>query len=86
MLYRAVAQLVLMFGSETRVLLAAMERKVEGTHTCFLQCIMWKQTQRLDDGTWEMASVEVVQEAAGMMSLMSYICRGQANVAQWVSL
>ena len=36
MFYRAVAQVVLMFGSETWVLLVTIEKKVEGTHPCFL--------------------------------------------------
>ena len=38
--YRAVAQSVLLFGLENWVLSEAMERKVEGTHTCFLRQIM----------------------------------------------
>ena len=40
MFYRAVEQAVLIFGSDTWALLAKIERKVEGTHTCFL----WKIT------------------------------------------
>ena len=51
MLYRVVAQAVLLFVSETWVLLASMEHKVEGTHMCFLQQIMGKLTQRIADGT-----------------------------------
>ena len=34
--YREVIKEVLLFGAENWVLLAAMERKVEGTHTVFL--------------------------------------------------
>ena len=36
---RVVAQAVLFFGLETWVLTAAMEKKVDVTHTCFLQNI-----------------------------------------------
>ena len=36
MFYRAVVQEILMYGSETWVLLAAMERKAEGMHTGLL--------------------------------------------------
>ena len=61
MLYRAVIQAVLLFGSETWILLEAMERKVEGTHTCFLRQIMGTRAQRLADGTWETPWAEVVQ-------------------------
>ena len=35
MFYRAVAQVVLLFGLKTWVILADMERKVECTHTDF---------------------------------------------------
>ena len=35
--YRAVTQAVLLFGSETWVLLAAMERTVEGIHARFMR-------------------------------------------------
>ena len=53
MFYRAVVQAVLLSGSETWVLLAAMERKVEITQTFFLRHIMGKWAQRIADGTWE---------------------------------
>ena len=43
MLYRALAQAVLIFGCDTWVLSAAMDRKVEGTHTGFLRQITGKQ-------------------------------------------
>ena len=43
-LYREVAQVVLIFGSETWLLLAKIERKVEGTHAFFLRQISWKQS------------------------------------------
>ena len=35
MFYRAVVQAILLYGSETLVLSAAMEKKVEGAHTGF---------------------------------------------------
>ena len=42
MFYRGVVQAVLLSGSETWVLLAAMERKVEITQAFFLRHIMGK--------------------------------------------
>ena len=72
---RAVAQAVLFFGSETWVLSEAMERKVDVTHTCFLQNITGTLAQRIADGTWETPGAEVVQEAVGMQSVMTYIGR-----------
>ena len=43
MFYKAVAQAVLLFGYDTWVILAAMERNVEVTHTGFLIQITGKQ-------------------------------------------
>ena len=42
MFYRAVVQAILLYELETWVLLAAMEKKVEGVHTGFLQNITGK--------------------------------------------
>ena len=50
--YRAVIQVLLLFGVETWVILAAMEWKVDGTHTSFLRQIMGKRARRVLDGTW----------------------------------
>ena len=86
MFYRAVVQAIILYESETWVLLAAMERKVEGTHTGFLRQITDKQTRRFGDGTWETPRAEGVQEEAVMQSAMTYIGRRQANAAQWVAL
>ena len=60
---RAVAQAVLLFGSETWLLSAAIERKVYVTHTYFLQHITGTRAQRIADGTWETTGAEVVQES-----------------------
>ena len=86
MFYRAVVQAVLLYGSETLVLSAAMERKVEGAHTGFLQQITGKRARRLGDGTWKTPGAEGVREAAATQSDMTYIGRRQATVAQWVAL
>ena len=42
MFYRAVAQAILLYCLDTLVLLEAMEKKVEGSHTAFLRHIMGK--------------------------------------------
>ena len=51
MFYRAVVQAVLLYGPEIWIILAEMERKVEGTYTGFLRQIMGKQERQLGDGT-----------------------------------
>ena len=51
MLYRSVTQAVLLFGSATWVLSAAMERTVEGTHIGFLRKITGKRAWREEERT-----------------------------------
>ena len=49
--YRAVVQVVLLFGSKTWVLLSAMLNKLEGLHMGFLQREMGMKARRLGDKT-----------------------------------
>ena len=86
MFYRAVAQAVLLFGSETWVILEEMEKKLEGTNTGFLIQITRKRARRVADGTWETPWAELVREVAGTQLAMTYIGRQQATVSQWVAL
>ena len=60
MFYRAVSQVILLYGSETWFLSAAMEKKVEGEHTYFLRQITRKQARRIVDRTWETPKAGVV--------------------------
>ena len=84
--YREMAQAVLFFGSEAWVLFESMERKVEGAHTGFLRQIMGKRVRRIVSSTWKTPRSEVVQEAAVMQLVMTYIGRQQATVEKWVVL
>ena len=86
MFYRTVVQEVLLYGSETWVLSASMERKVEGTHTGFLQQITGNHAGRLGDRTWEMPGAEGVWESAVTQSDMTYIGRRKATVEKWATL
>ena len=86
MFYREVVQSILLYGSDTWVLLETIEKKVEWEHTGFLRHITGKRSQRIVDGKWETPGAEVVWEAVGTQSAMTYIRRWQANVAQWVAL
>ena len=65
MFYWEVAQAILLYGSEMWVLLAKMDKKVEGEHMGFLRNIVVKQARRIVYGTWETPGEEVVQETAG---------------------
>ena len=64
MLYRSVTQAVLLFGSATWVLSAAMERTVEGTHIGFLRKITGKRAWREEERTRSKPAAEEVREAA----------------------
>ena len=52
MFYRVVTQTVLLFGSETWVLPAAMEMTLGGTHTGFMRKIMGKRFKQKAYGMW----------------------------------
>ena len=45
-----------------------------------------KRARREADGTWVTPKVELVREAAGTQSEITYIRRIQGTVAQWVAL
>ena len=84
--HRDMKQAVLLFGSDTWVILAAMDRTVADTLTGFMRQIMGKRARRKTDGTWVTPRVEIVQKAAVTQSGMTYIGRRQSTVAQWVVL
>ena len=84
--YRAVVQAVLLFGSESWVLSAAMEKTVEGVHTGFLRRIMGKRAQRITGGMWVTPAAGEVWEAMGTQLAATYIGHRQGTVAQWVAL
>ena len=65
-IYREVVQVVILFGSESWILSAAMEITAEGTHTVFLQQITGKQMWQRMDGMWVTLEAEEVWEAAGV--------------------
>ena len=75
-------QAVILFVSDTWILSAAMERTVEGTHTGFLRKILGKQARRKLDRTWFNIKEELVREAAGTQSEMTYIRIIQGVVSQ----
>ena len=56
--YRAAVQAILLYGSETWVLLASVAKKIEGTHTDFLQMITGRRAKRFGYETWETPRAE----------------------------
>ena len=51
MLYQAVVQVVLIFGADTCVLLAAMSKKLEGVYMNFLRQVTGNTAKQQRDGT-----------------------------------
>ena len=78
MLYRAVEQAVLLFGSDTWLILAGKDWKIEVAHKCFISHITWQRSRQIADGKWEMPGTEVVWETAVTQSVMTNIGRRQA--------
>ena len=80
------AQVVLLIGSQTWILSAKIERKVEGSHMGFLSHITVDRALRKVEGIWETSRAVLVREAAGTQLVMTYIGRQQGMVSQWVAL
>ena len=71
--YRVVVQVVILFVSRCWVLLAAMERTVEGTHTGFLRQITENRARRRTDKIWSTPVVEDVREVMGTHLAKTFI-------------
>ena len=84
--YRVVVQVVLLFGSETWVLSAAILNKLEGVNVDFLRQVTGIKAQRLGDETWTKEGPDRVHQAAGTKPLQEYINKRQATIAEWVGL
>ena len=56
--YRAVVQVILLYASETWVLLASIAKRIEGMHTEVMRIITGKRANILGDGTWETPGAE----------------------------
>ena len=67
----------IIFGAETWFLLAAMSRKLEGVHVCFLRQVMGKKAKRRSGGTWISKSAVKILVEAGIQTLGAYIDRQQ---------
>ena len=59
---------------------------VESSHVGFLRHITGEWVIQQANGSWETSAAEEVLQAVGMQSVVTYIGRCQAKVAQWVAL
>ena len=79
-----VFQAVLLFGSGTWVLMAAMLQNIEGVHVGFLRQVMGIKARRLGDETWRKEGTERVLQTAGTKPLWEYINKRQVALVEWV--
>ena len=63
-----------------------MSRNLEGLHVGLLRRITGQREVQQEDRTWRQVAAEKVLEKAGTQSLITYIGRRQATVAEWVAL
>ena len=86
MFYRAVVQVVLLFGAETWFLTAEMSQNMEGLHVGLLRQVMGKKENRERYGTWISEAAAKVLKESGTQILGEYIDKWKASVAEWVAL
>ena len=84
--YRAVVQAVLIFGSETWMLLVAIEKRPEGFHMVFHQKVTGKTACLQWDGKWKRKGEASFLRETGPQNLGEYIYCKQTTVAEWVTL
>ena len=85
MMYKVVAQLVLLYGSEIWVTTGDMLKVLEGFHHREARRIMGMAETRGAGGEWEYPLVVAEMEAAGLHPIRDYIRRRQSTIAENVA-
>ena len=84
-MYKEVAQSVLLYGSESWVVTGAVLRVLEGFHHFESMRITGMAGKRVTDREWEYPPVVAALEAAGLHSIQEYICRRQTTIVAHVA-
>ena len=84
MLYKAVAQTVLIYGIDSWVATRAMLKLFEGFHHRATQKIAGMTDRHTEDREWEYPLVVDALEAAGIWSIKEYIQRQKATISAQV--
>ena len=85
MMYKAVAQTVLLFDSNSCVVTLEMLKVVEELHHRLVWWIKGMMYRRADNGEWEYPLVDDAMESAGLCLIKEYIQRRQATIAAQVA-
>ena len=83
--YKAVAQAVLLFGSEMWVLTSMMERDLYSFYHRVAQRITGKQLQRRRDGSWEYPPPTEAMGEAGFEGIRKLFTSRQNTGAQYIA-
>ena len=81
MLYKAVVQTVLIYGSNSWVVMGEMLKVLEGFHHWVDIWIPGKTARRTVDGAWEWPPVADAMYIEGICTIKEYIKRRQAIIA-----
>ena len=83
--YIAVTQAVLLFGSETWVLTARMEKALDSFQSRVAMEIMGRQPRRRKDGSWVYLPLARVMKETGMVEIRTSILQRQNTFAQFIA-
>ena len=84
--YISVTHDVLLFGSETWVLTARMEKALDSFQSRFARKITGRQPRRRKDGSWFYPPLAGVMKETGMVGIRKSILQGQNMVAQFIAM
>ena len=84
-IYWVVVKLVLLYGSETRVLTLRMHRVMGGFHHRVAYRLMGWQPWKGRDGGWVYPHIEDAMTKAGLQEVDNYISCRQKTVAQYIA-
>ena len=83
--YIAMTQAVILFGSETWVLTAKMEKALDTFQSRVARNLTRRQPRRGIDGTWYYPSLAGAMKEAGIIRIRTSILRRQNTVVQFIS-
>ena len=83
--FKEFIQAVLLFGSETWVLIPHMERALGRFQHRVAQRITGSNPRRMGEGRWEYNPLAAAMEEAGFEYIRVYITRRQNTVAQYIA-
>ena len=81
--FKAVVQVVLLFGEETWVVPSFMGKYLGGFHTQVARRLTGRFPQRIQDKRWRYTSAAM--EEAGFLTMEEYIGRQKETVAQYIA-